>query len=212
MANTKKSANKSAQSTNKKAATKAAEARTYITLTREEQLAMARDIAANVHTCKEASARFNALADTYGKDVAKAVLTAAKESIKASAAAVTADAKSVQDCLRDGERIAKAAWADILADESVQGRQWARFVYESAGCNLLAMAKRYADYVTADGELARKSTHKGADGERESGYVRMTNTPGAWLAVLKAAVKNAKKAALGASRSEYQRTVALTWE
>ena len=188
--------------------------RAYESISREGMRIIALNIASQVHTCKEASACYAELADSYGKDVAKEILSIAKTHVKARVQAVTSDAKSVTERLRDGAKIAKSAWNDLLADESVQGRMWARAVYESAGCDLLAMIERYASYVTADGQVARKSTRKDpTTGERESGYVMLdpTDSVSAWLSALKTAVKNAKKSALGASRSEYQRTVTLTW-
>ena len=190
--------------------------RTYETLTREEQNAMALEIASQVHTCKEASARYASLADKFGPAVAKEILAQAKAGVKAHVKAVTDDARAVRARLGNGEAVAKDAWNGLLRDESVQGRMWARAVYESAGCDLVAMAVRFADYVHegADGEthVAKRTTRKDANGERVSGYAPLGASVGAWLSALKTAVKNAKKAALGASRSEYQRTVTLTWD
>ena len=199
-----------------KTATKAVETRTYETLTHEALKAMALEIASQVHTCKEASARYAELADRFGKDVAKEILAVAKTHVKARVQAVTSDAKSVRARLGDGAKVAKDAWNGLLRDEDTQGRMWARAVYESAGCDLEAMAVKFADYVaeTADGRtiVAKRTTRKGVSGERESGYAPMSGSVGSWLSALKTAVKNAKKAALGASRSEYQRTVELTWD
>ena len=201
--------------TTKKTAKQQPIAPVYVTLTQEERRAVIADILAHVHTCKQANENFSRLADSYGKDVAKDILASVRESVKARVTAVSADAKSVRARLCDGAKVAKNAWDGLLADESVQGRAWARAVYESAGCDLLEMLFRYASFVTADGLIARRSTRKDATtGERESGYVMLASSDSvsAWMSALKTAVKNAKKSALGASRSEYQRTVTLTWE
>ena len=190
--------------------------RTYETLTREALKAMALEIASQVHTCKEASARYASLADRFGPSVAKEVLAQAKASVKARVKAVTDDAKSVRARLSDGEKVARDAWNGLLRDEDTQGRMWARAVYESAGCSLEDMVLKYADYVVeVDGEVAlcaRRTTRKNpVTGERESGYAPLSATVAGWMSALKTAVKNAKKSALGASRSDYQRTVTLTW-
>lgn len=190
--------------------------RTYETLTREALKAMALEIASQVHTCKQAGERHAQLADRFGPAVAKEILAMAKSHVKARVQAVTGDAKSVSARLRNGEAVARDAWQGVLADKDVQGRKWARIVYESAGCDLLAMAVRFADYVAEmpDGTLAvaKRTTRKDANGEPVSGYAPMRQTVSAWMAVLQTAVKNAKRSALGKSRSDYQRTVTLTWD
>ena len=201
--------------TAKKQSTKP-EPRVYESVTREAMAVMALDIAKSVHTCKQASARYAELADRFGKDIAKEILATAKTHVKARVTAVSDDAKSVRARLCDGEKVARDAWNGLLADEDTQGRQWARAVYESAGCSLEDMVLKYADYVVEiDGVpalCARKTTRKNPlTGERESGYAPLSATVSGWMSALKTAVKNAKKSALGASRSEYQRTVTLTW-
>lgn len=134
-----------------------AQERTYEECGRELMLALAHDILAQVQTCKQANEHFKQLADKYGKDVAKDILALVRESVKARVTAVRMDASAVVARLQDGERLARLAWNDLLADESAQGRAWARAVYESANCNLLDMLFKYASFVTADDLIARKS-------------------------------------------------------
>ena len=209
--------NKTNSKNSKTAASKTAKApRTYETLTHEALKALALEVVSQVHTCKEASARYASLADRFGPAVAKEILAQAKASVKARVQAIADDAKSVTDRLKDGEKVARDAWNGLLRDESTQGRMWARAVYESAGCSLEDMVLKYADYVVEiDGEVAlcaRRTTRKNPlTGEHESGYAPLSATVAGWMSALKTAVKNAKKAALGASRSDYQRTVTLTW-
>lgn len=202
--------------TGKSSAKSAAKTPAYVTLTQEERNGIIAEILASVHTCKEACAYFAGLADKYGKDVAKEILASVRKSVNARKAAVCGDAKSITDRLKDGEKVAHDAWQGVLRDESVQGRQWARAVYESAGCSLEEMVLKYADYVVEiDGIpalCAKRTTRKNpATGERESGYAPLSASVAGWMSAIKTAIKNAKKSALGASRSEYQRTVVLTW-
>ena len=150
--------------------------RVYESVTRDEITSLGLGLASQVHTCKQASAYYRDLADRFGPSVAKEILALAKRSVKAHTRAVTDDAKAVRNRLSDGGAVARDTWKGLLADEDVQGRAWARAVYESANCDLLAMVTKYADFVadvTVDGQpvtvVAKRTTRKGADGERESG-------------------------------------------
>lgn len=201
--------------TENKTAKTAKTPRTYETLTREALKAMALEIASQVHTCKQAGERHAVLADRFGPSVAKEILALAKTHVKARVQAVTGDAKSVSARMRDGIAVARDAWNGMLRDKDVQGRKWAQCVYESAGCDLAKLALKYADYVAEmpDGtQVVAKRTTRTVGDERVSGFAPMKATVSAWMSALQTAVKNAKRSALGASRSDYQRTVVLTWD
>ena len=167
----------------------------------------AKDAAKDCCTCKDVAAKFAALVAKFGKGDAARIQAAAKEIVKASTNYTKDAAKDARTALANGKFVARAAWLALL-NEDRQGAQFARIVYENCGCNLDEVVTRYASYVTKIGGKAKaivKYTYKDENGRKVEEYKpRNLDSVGGYLAALKLAVNNAKRAALGTPRAKYQ--------
>ena len=181
-------------------------------LDRAAILNAAKDAAKGCNTCSQVAAKFDALCAKFGKDAAKEIQSAAKEIIKSGNQSTKDAAKDAREFLGDGEKVAVAAWRALL-DSDRKGAQFARVVYEANGCKLAALVSRFASYVSEDAEghavAVVRVVSKDAEGARVEGYKpRNLATVGGYLAALKLALNNAKRAALGTPRDKWQTTVA----
>jgi len=171
---------------------------------------IAAKVAEGCTTCKEVAAKFAALVAEYGKENAAAIQTAAKKIVTDHKTATTAAATDARAYLSDGAKVAAAAWAALLKEDR-SGARFASIVFDSCGRDLSALVVRFASYVaTKDGAkvAAVKVSTKDENGAKVTKYAArdLSRVP-AYLAALKLAIRNAKRAALGASVSDYQKEV-----
>lgn len=147
------------------------------------------------NTCKDVAAKFSALVAEYGKEDAAAIQRAAKDIVTAYRDMTKDHAAAALETLKDGDKVARAAWRVLLEEED---NTLCRKIYEKCNCNLAAMVATFADYVgkDKDGREVAAVRRKDKDG-KEYFAARDLSKVGGYLAALKVAIKNGKRAALG---------------
>lgn len=113
--------------------------------------------------------------------------------------------------MSNGATVARAAWTQLISESDRNGATFARVIFDGCGRNLNNVITRFASYVaTVNGATVAivKQTRKDENGATVAVYKpRNLATVAGYLAALKLAINNAKRAALGEPRAKWQKEI-----
>ena len=150
-------------------------------------------VLAKCTTCKQVSDMYKELVETYGKEDAAKIRTAAKEMVKARKDYYTDNANKVINATKDGQRVTNVIWKDILRDRSIN--KFAVIVYNSCGKSVENIINTYASYRTSSGIAACRHNSK-TNGLYYTAFELSSSNTNQALCMLRTAIRNAKNAAI----------------